>query len=119
MTYIDGFVAAVPLANKDAYLAHVERVKDGILRNGATRLVETWADDVPHGKVTDFHMAVKAKEDEAVVFAWIEWPDKATRDAGWAAIMAEPTMQDMKMPFDGQRLIYGGFASLFDSAASV
>jgi uncharacterized protein YbaA (DUF1428 family) len=117
MTYIDGFVAAVPTANKDAYLKHVKSVQGMFLKNGATRLVETWADDVPHGKVTDFHMAVKAKDDEAVVFSWVEWPDKATRDAGWAAMMADPAMQAMQMPFDGKRLIYGGFTTLVDATA--
>jgi uncharacterized protein YbaA (DUF1428 family) len=117
MSYVDGFVAAVPKANKDAYVEHVKRVQGSILKNGATRLVETWSDDVPHGKLTDFHMAVQAKEDEAVVFAWIEWPDKATRDAGWAAIMADTTMQNAQMPFDAKRLIYGGFATLVDAAA--
>jgi uncharacterized protein YbaA (DUF1428 family) len=117
MSYVDGFVAAVPQANKDAYLKHVKSVQAMFLKNGATRLVETWADDVPHGKVTDFHMAVKAKDDEAVVFSWVEWPDKATRDAGWAAMMADPAMQAMQMPFDGKRVIYGGFATLVDATA--
>jgi uncharacterized protein YbaA (DUF1428 family) len=117
MSYFDGFVAAVPLANKQAYLEHVESVMPIFRECGASRMVETWADDVPQGKLTDFHMAVKAKEDEAVVFSFVEWPDKATRDAGWAAMMADPRMKDMKMPFDGKRMIYGGFAAIFDSAA--
>jgi uncharacterized protein YbaA (DUF1428 family) len=117
MTYIDGFVAAVPLANKVAYLKHVRDVAPIFRASGVTRMVETWSDDVPHGKLTDFYMAVQAKEDEAVVFSWVEWPDKAARDAGWAKIMADPAMQGMQMPFDAKRLIYGGFATLFDSSA--
>jgi uncharacterized protein YbaA (DUF1428 family) len=117
MSYFDGFVAAVPLANKQAYLDHVESVMPIFREAGVTRMVETWSDDVPKGKLTDFYMAVQAKDDEAVVFSFVEWPDKAARDAGWAAMMADPRMKDMKMPFDGKRLIYGGFATLFDSAA--
>jgi uncharacterized protein YbaA (DUF1428 family) len=118
MTYIDGFVAAVPLANKADYLEHVRKVMPLMRASGVTRMVETWSDDVPKGKLTDFYMAVKAGEDEAVVFSWIEWKDKAARDAGWAKMMADPAMQEMKMPFDGKRMIYGGFGVLFDSAAS-
>jgi uncharacterized protein YbaA (DUF1428 family) len=117
MSYYDGFVAAVPLANKDAYLKHVREVLPIFEELGMVRMVETWADDVPHGKLTDFHMAVKAGDDEAVVFSFVEWPDKATRDAGMAKMMQDPRMKDMKMPFDGKRMIYGGFAAIFDSSA--
>jgi uncharacterized protein YbaA (DUF1428 family) len=81
---------------------------------GATRTVDAWGDDVPDGKVTDFKGAVKATEGETVVYSWIEWPSKEARDKGWDAAMKDPRMKDMKMPFDGQRLIYGGFAPLLD-----
>jgi uncharacterized protein YbaA (DUF1428 family) len=117
MTYIDGFVAAVPKTGKAAYLQHVRDVMPAFREHGVRRMVETWSDDVPHGKLTDFYMAVKAADDEAVVFSWIEWPDKAARDAGWAKIMADPRMPK-EMPFDGKRMIYGGFAPIFDSAVS-
>jgi uncharacterized protein YbaA (DUF1428 family) len=84
--------------------------------HGATRVVEAWGDDVPDGKVTSFPLAVQRKDDETVVFSWVEWPSKQARDAGWQKIMADPRMQPEAnpMPFDGQRLIYGGFAPLVE-----
>ncbi|MDE0509454.1 MAG: DUF1428 domain-containing protein, partial [Gammaproteobacteria bacterium] len=82
MAYIDGFVLAVPAANKQEFIEHAEFVDQIIKDFGADRIVECWADDVPDGEVTDFRRAVKAKDDEIVVFAWIEWPDKETRDTG-------------------------------------
>jgi uncharacterized protein YbaA (DUF1428 family) len=114
MTYIDGFVAAVPTTNQHAYLEHA-RFAAGLFREfGATRSVECWGDDVKDGETTDFRRAVQAKDDETVVFAWIEWPDKPTRDAGMAKMMEDPRMRDMAMPFDGKRMIYGGFAPIVD-----
>lgn len=118
MSYMDGFVAAVPTANKAAYKAHAAEASAIFFEFGALRLVETWGDDVPRGEVTDFYRAVDARDDESVVFSWIEWPDKATRDAGMAKLMTDPRMQDMQMPFDGKRMIYGGFATLLDTRAS-
>lgn len=115
MNYVDGFVAAVPAANKDAYLAHARQALPLFKELGAIRMVECWGDDVPEGKVTDFKGAVKAKDDEVVVFSWIEWPSKEVRDAGMKALMADPRMRDMKMPFDGQRMIFGGFQPLLDA----
>jgi uncharacterized protein YbaA (DUF1428 family) len=84
--------------------------------HGATRCVEAWGDDVPDGKVTSFPLAVQRKDDETVVFSWVEWPSKEARDAGWAKIMADPRMQPdaNPMPFDGQRLIYGGFQPIVE-----
>lgn len=111
MSYIDGFVLAVPNANKESFIAHA-RLADGIcMEHGALRVVEAWGDDVSHGKQTDFFRAVEATADETVVFSWIEWPDKATRDAGMQKMMEDPRMQpeNMPMPFDGKRMIYGGF----------
>lgn len=119
MTYVDGFLAAVPLANKEAYLAHARRALPLFLEHGALQLVETWSDDVPHGTRTDFYRAVQAGEDEAVVFSWVLWPDRATRDAGWKALMADPRMtrETAGPPFDGKRMVYGGFRVLLDSRA--
>lgn len=111
--YVDGMIAAVPTANRDKYLEHARAAAEAFRRHGATRLVETWGVDVMDGKVTDFKRAVKAKDDETVVFSWIEWPDKASRDKGMAAIMEDPAMRDMELPFDGTRMIYGGFDPLF------
>jgi uncharacterized protein YbaA (DUF1428 family) len=114
MSYIDGMVAAVPTANRAVYLSHVSQVAKIFKEYGATRYVESWGDDVPTGKVTDFRRAVQAKEDETVVFAWISWPDKAARDAAWAKIMKDERMNNQQMPFDGKRMIYGGFEGLLD-----
>ena len=120
MSYIDGFVVAVPTANKEKYIEHA-RMGDSIFTDfGATRIVECWADDVPEGKVTDFGKAVQAKADESVVFSWIEWPDKKTRDEAMQKMMAEDFKDDRMdpeknpPPFDGARLIYGGFAPIVE-----
>jgi uncharacterized protein YbaA (DUF1428 family) len=115
MSYIDGFVIAVPKANKQAYLDHAKKSLPMFKEFGATRVVEAWGDDVPEGKVTDFQRAVKAESNEQIVFSWIEWPSKEVRDKGTKKMMEDPRMKDMKMPFDGQRMIYGGFAPILDS----
>jgi uncharacterized protein YbaA (DUF1428 family) len=117
--YVDGFVLPVRDGNKSAYLDLAKKAAAKFKEYGAVRVVEGWGDDVKDGKVTDFKRAVKAEQGENVVFSWIEWPDKATRDAGWAKMMADPDMQPDKdnMPFDGQRMFWGGFASLVDTAA--
>lgn len=111
MTYVDGFVAAVPTANKQAYVKHAETSAALFKEFGALSIVECWGDDVPEGKVNSLQTAVMCKEDETVVFSWVTWPDKATRDAGGQKLMADPRMQPDQnpMPFDGSRLIYGGF----------
>lgn len=115
MTYIEGFVAAVPTANKDVYLKHAQEAVAHFKRLGATRVVECWGDDVPDGKVTDYRKAVQAKDDETVVFSWIEYPDKATRDSANAAMMSDPGFQSMgDMPFDGKRMIFGGFQQILN-----
>jgi uncharacterized protein YbaA (DUF1428 family) len=109
MSYIDGFVIAAPTADKEKFLDHANRMDAIFLEMGALRVVEAWADDVPKGEVTDFHRAVQAKEDETVVFSWIEWPDKATRDAAMAKMRTDERMMAEPMPFDGKRMIFGGF----------
>ena len=120
MSYIEGFVVAVPQANKDAYRKHASDAFEYFKKHGATHLVENWGDDVPDGKVTDFKRAVKAKPDEAIVFSWVEYPDKATREKANEAMMNDPAMKDMgkNMPFDGQRMIYAGFEPINDSGES-
>ena len=115
MSYVDGFVAAVPVANKEAYLAHAQEAIGFFKELGAQRMVECWGDDVPDGKLTDFRRAVKAEHDEVVVFSWIEWPSKKVRNAAMQKVMVDPRMKDMKMPFDGQRMIYGGFEPILDA----
>jgi uncharacterized protein YbaA (DUF1428 family) len=117
MSYVDGFVLAVPSVNKDAFTRHAAEAAPIFLEAGALRVVECWGDDVPQGKVTDFHMAVKASSEETVLFSWIEWPSKEARDAGMAKVMADPRMQpDVNpMPFDGKRMIFGGFRPIVDT----
>jgi uncharacterized protein YbaA (DUF1428 family) len=114
MSYIDGFVTPVPTANREAYRKHAEDVASLFKEHGATGVVECWGDDVPAGKVTSFPMAVKCEPSETVVFSWITWPSRAVRDDGWKKLMADPRMQPgaHSMPFDGKRLIYGGFEVL-------
>ena len=115
MSYIEGFVAAVPRANKEAYRQHAADALGYFKKLGATRMVENWGDDVPDGKLTDFKRAVKAEAGENVVFSWIEWPSKAVRDAGMKRMMEDARMKDMAMPFDGQRMIFGGFKPILDA----
>jgi len=116
MSYIDGFVLAVPTANRDAYRKFAAQYLPMWKEHGATRCVECWGDDVPDGKVTSFPMAVKRQDDETVMFSWIEWPSKEVRDRGMKAVMEDTRMpQDMSaMPFDGMRMIYGGFSPIVD-----
>nr|WP_136252053.1 DUF1428 domain-containing protein [Ningiella ruwaisensis] len=114
MSYTDGFVAAVPTNKKSEYIAFAKKAADIFKEYGALSVVENWSDDVPEGKVTDFARAVKLEEGEAVVFSWVTWPDKATRVTAWEKVMQDPRMQDDEMPFDGKRLIYGGFENVLD-----
>lgn len=117
MTYVDGFIVAVPKANKEAYRAHAAKVAEVFKELGAARFIECWGDDVPPGKVTDFYRAVQAKEDEVVVFSWIEHPSRAARDACMEKARVDPRLQAMgpEMPFDGMRMIFGGFESIFEA----
>ncbi len=111
MNYVDGFVAAVPTANKEKFRRHAQEGAAAFKENGALQVVECWGDDVPEGKVTSFPMAVQRKDDETVVFSWIIWPSKAVRDEGMKKVMADPRMQPdtNPLPFDGKRVIFGGF----------
>jgi uncharacterized protein YbaA (DUF1428 family) len=120
MNYVEGFVAAVPAANKEAYRKHAADAAPVFKEYGVTRVVEAWGDDVPDGKVTDFKRAVKAKDDEVVVFSWWEYPDKTTRDAASRKMRDDPRMKAMgaSMPFDGKRMIFGGFTPLVEESAA-
>jgi uncharacterized protein YbaA (DUF1428 family) len=116
MAYYEGFVVPVPKANREEYRKHAASAAPMFRDLGVQRHVEAWASDVPEGKVTDFRMAVDAKPDEKVVFAWFEYPDKATRDSVNAKMMSDPRMKEMgeSMPFDGKRMIYGGFDAIVE-----
>ena len=107
--YIDGFVAAVPTQGRDRFEAFARACDPIFMEFGAVWIMEGWGVDVPVGTQTDLHRAVQRKADESVLFSWVQWPDKATRDAGSASMMEDPRFAKMEMPFDGRRLIYGGF----------
>jgi uncharacterized protein YbaA (DUF1428 family) len=117
LPYVDGFVAAVPAANREAYHTHAALAATVIREAGALAIVECWGDDVPRGRLTDFWGAVRAEAEEVVVFSWVTWPSREARDAGWAVVMADPRMskEANPMPFDGQRLIYGGFQMILEA----
>jgi uncharacterized protein YbaA (DUF1428 family) len=117
MNYVDGFVLAVPNGNRDAYRAAAAKAWPLFKEFGAIHHVECWGDDVPVGKTTDFKRAVKAEDGETVVFSWIEYPSKEIRDAANKKMREDPRMQEMDMPFDGKRMIFGGFAPIFDERA--
>jgi uncharacterized protein YbaA (DUF1428 family) len=116
MTYVDGYVLAVPTANRAAYQKIAEDAATLFKEYGALKVVECWGDDVPEGKLTSFPMAVKCEKNETVVFSWIVWPSREVRDLGNQKVMADPRMQKAEeMPFDGKRLIYGGFEMIVES----
>lgn len=114
MNYIDGFVVPVPTAKRDAYRQLAEQAATVFKENGALGVVECWGDDVPEGKLTSFPMAVQRKEDETVVFSWITWPSHSARDEGMKKAMEDPRLKNQDMPFDGKRMIYGGFEVIVD-----
>lgn len=117
MAYVDGFVLAVPTANREVYRRHAATAAVVFKDHGALSVVECWGDDVPEGKLTSFPMAVKCNADETVVFSWITWPSRAARDAGMQKSMEDPRLGpgNDPMPFDGKRMIYGGFEIIVDA----
>jgi len=113
--YVDGFVAAVPADRKEEYRRFAEAARPLFHEFGCTRLVECWGDEVPEGEVTDFRRAVQAKDDEVVVFSWMEYPSKAVRDQAIEKMQSDPRVQEFAdMPFDGKRMIIGGFVPIVD-----
>jgi uncharacterized protein YbaA (DUF1428 family) len=117
MGYLDGSLLPVPTANREVFHELTAKHVAVLTEHGALRVVDGWEDDVVSGKVTDYRRAVKARQDESIVFSWVEWPSKQGRQQGWQKIMADPRMHSEEMPYDGQRWIYGGFVPIFDSAA--
>lgn len=116
MSYVDGFACAVPTANKEQYLSYAKLAASVFKEHGAEQVIECWGDDVPDGKMTSFPLAVQRKADETIVFSWIRWPSRAIRDQAWEKAMQDPRLspEDNPMPFDGKRLIYGGFEMLLE-----
>jgi len=123
MSYVDGFLIPVPTARKAAFIDHARRSDAVFIEHGARRVVECWGEDVPRGATTDFYRAVDARDDETVVFSWIEWPDKTTRDAMYARMdeltRTDPRfrMEDNPPPFDGKRMVFGGFEPIVEAGA--
>lgn len=116
MSYVDGFVCAVPTQRQQEFRLHAERSAAVFKEHGALRVVECWGDNVPDGELTSFPKAVQKKEDETICFSWIVWPSKEERDAGMEKVLRDERMspEDNPMPFDGKRLIYGSFTTLVD-----
>ena len=114
MSYVTGFLTPVKIEDKDRYIASAKKSWPLFQKYGALEQVETWGEDVPPGKVTGFDLAVKLEEGEAVVFSWLRWPDRATADACWSQMESDPAFSDMDMPFDGKRMMWGGFAPIFE-----
>src|SRR6478672_11668194 len=116
MSYFEGFILAVPEANKDAFRDHAYQVADFAREFGVTRQLEAWEDDVPEGKVTDFRKAVNAKPDEKIIFSFFEYPSKAVRDAANEKFRSDPRLPPLaeKTPFDGKRMILGGFEAIVE-----
>ena len=116
--YVNGFVLGVPEANKDAYRVVAEKFWEIAKDYGALSQVECWEVEVPDGKTTDFRRAVKCEDGEKIVFSWVTWPDKQTADASHEKMMTDERMKDFgaedgsDMPFDGKRMVYGGFEPL-------
>lgn len=117
MAYVDGVLLAVPTENREVYRQFAEEMAIVFKEYGALKLVDCWGDDVPEGEVTSFPMAVQCEADETVVFSWIIWPSREARNQSWDAVMADPRMQSdqLSMPFDGKRMIFGGFEMIVDA----
>lgn len=113
--YVDGMVASVPTGKRQAFVDHAAFMATKLKDKGALRVVNGWGADVSDGKITDFKRAVEATDGETVTFGWIEWPDKATHDAGWRALMTDGLMQQHPPAWDGQRAIFAGFAPILDT----
>lgn len=116
MSYVDGIVAAVPTANRQAFIQHSAEAAAIFKEHGAVKVVDCWGDDVPEGTLTSFTMAVKREANDTVIFSRVSWPSRAARDDGWKKVTADPRMQPgaMTMPFDGKRMIDSGFEVVSD-----
>ena len=121
MTYVDGFILPLPNGKEEEYRKQAEKFAQKAAAQGAIGTIEGLGDGLEHGHTTDFYRAVQATDDENVVFSFILWPDKDTRDKAWQAIMADPEMQPgaQPMPFDGKRMFWGGFKPLLNTLEKV
>ena len=117
MTYIAGFLTPVPNGNKEAYIESARKAWPLFREYGALQIMETWGDQIPEGKHTDFNRAVALEDGESVCFSWMVWPDKETHDKCGASMQTDPRWQEMDMPFDGKRMMWGGFTPIFEDSA--
>ena len=117
MAYVDAFAAPVPLANRERYIEHSGEIAAIFKEYGAINYVECWGDELPDGEITSFPLAVKKMPDETVCIGWAVWPSQEFRDQAMAKLMQDERMkpENMQMPFDGMRLIYGGFEVIVDA----
>ena len=114
MSYITGFLTPVKIADKARYIESARKSWPAFQKYGCLEQVETWGEDIPPGKLTGFDLAVKLEDGEVPVFSWLRWPDRASADKCWAQMQDDPDFQDMDMPFDGKRMMWGGFAPIFE-----
>lgn len=116
MSHVDGFVAAVPTANREAFREHAQAMAEAFKELGALEVVDCWGDNVPDGETTSFPMAVRCRADETVVFGWMVWPSREVRDAAHEKMRADLSRRPGAdpMPFDGKRLIYGSFETIVE-----
>ena len=113
--YIDGYIYAVPANDKDKFIEFARKSAVLFKKHGALRVVECWGEEVPDGELTSFPMTIHKKDNEVVMFSWCEWPDKDTRNAAYESMMDDmEKLGLMDMPFDGKRMIYGGFEPVVD-----
>ena len=119
MTYFEGFIVPVPESNKAAYEKHATDFAPLVKGVGVGRMVESWESDVPEGKLTDYRKAVDATPDEKIVFSFFEYDSKEKRDAANERFMSDPKMAEMgaNMPFDGKRMIMGGFEAIVEEGS--
>jgi uncharacterized protein YbaA (DUF1428 family) len=115
MSYVDMFVCAVPTASRELYVEHVTEMTTLLKEHGAQQVMECWGDDVPEGKLTSLPMAVKCESNETVAFSFVVWANRQERDEGMKSFMADPRLANVSMPFDGHRLIYGGFQAVSEA----
>lgn len=115
--YVNMFACPVPNERREEYLKHSTAFAAIIMEHGCSRYTECWGDAVPNGTQTSFLKAVQCRDGESVVIGWGEWPDKATCDAGMEKTMSDPRMEDLGMPFDGKRMIFGSFESIVEKRA--
>lgn len=116
MSYVTGFLTPVKAENRERYVESARKAWPLFQAYGCLQHVECWGDNVPDGQHTSFPMAVKLEPGEAVVFSWLVWPDRAAADAAWEKMQQDPAFADMDMPFDGKRMMWGGFQPVFESA---